>query len=377
MRVLHIVPTVARESGGPARSTQGLVTALRENGVEAWLLSMTPGEMPWLSGFDESAFLCADSCGYFAWKRVVRNAIEKLQPDLLHLHQIWTLDLHAAAVVARERKIPYIVAPRGSLEPWALKHKWLKKWIARILYQNRDLRLAAALHATASREAERFRELGFKNPIITSPNGVNVPQVLPPREHGCKRRALFMSRMVANKGVLELVEAWGRVRPKGWECELVYTTANEDERLCERRVRERIHALGLDNDFVFTGALSDEEKWKAYRRADLFVLPTYTENFGIVIAEALYAGLPVITTRGTPWREIDGTCGWWIDIGVEPLVQTLQRAVELSDDVRCKMGESGEKLIEASYMWKSAVMKIRDAYQEIVEPKGDSQGSTR
>ena len=372
MRVLHIVPTIARESGGPARSTQGLVTALRENGVEAWLLSMTPGEVPWLSGFDAATFLCADSRGYFAWKRVVRDAIEKLKPDLLHLHQIWTLDLHAASVVARESGIPYIIAPRGSLEPWALEHKWLKKWIARRLYQNRDLRQAAALHATASSEVDRFRELGFRNPIILSPNGVNVPHDLPPREHGSKRRALFLSRMVANKGILELVEAWGRVRPEGWECELVYTTANEDERLCERHVHERVSELGLNADFIFTGALSDEEKWNAYRRADLFVLPTYTENFGIVIAEALYAGLPVITTKGTPWCEIDGTCGWWIDIGIGPLEQALRRAVDMSDDERRRMGEEGSKRVEANYMWHSVALKLRDTYLEILSCDGCS-----
>ena len=366
MRVLHVTPTIAQGHGGPARSTQGLVTALRQNGVEAWLLSMTPGEHPWLPEFDASAFLCSDSRGFCAWKRVVRNAVEKIHPDLIHLHQIWTLDLHAAAVVARERQIPYIIAPRGALDPWPLKHKWLKKWIARRVYQDRDLRLAGALHATASREAERFRELGFQNPIITSPNGVNVPQDLPPREHGCKRRALFMSRMVANKGILELVEAWGRVRPRDWECELVYTTANEDERKCERRVRERVHALGLDDDFVFTGALSDNEKWKAYRRANLFVLPTYTENFGIVIAEALYAGLPVITTKGTPWREIEGLCGWWIDIGIRPLEKTLQRAVDLSDDERFALGEAGRRMVESRYMWKSVAVKLREAYAELL-----------
>ena len=106
MRVLHIVPTISRASGGPARSTQGLVAALREVGVDAWLLSMTPGERPWLTGFDCSAFLCADSQGYFAWKRVVRNVIDKIHPDLLHLHQIWTPDLHAATVVARACGIP-------------------------------------------------------------------------------------------------------------------------------------------------------------------------------------------------------------------------------------------------------------------------------
>ncbi len=370
MRVLHIVPTIARESGGPARSTQGLVTALRENGVEAWLLSMTPGEVPWLSGFDAATFLCAGSRGYFAWKRFVRGAIERIHPDILHLHQIWTLDLHAASVVARESRIPYIIAPRGSLEPWALEHKWLKKWIARRLYQDRDLRQAAALHATASSEAERFQELGFRNPIIVSPNGVNVPRDLPPREHGSKHRALFLSRMVANKGIFELVEAWGRVQPEGWECELVYTTANEDERLCERHVHERVSELGLNADFIFTGALSDEKKWNAYRRADLFVLPTYTENFGIVIAEALYAGLPVITTKGTPWHDIDGTCGWWVDLGIEPLAKVIRHAVDLPDAERCAMGEVGRKMIEANFMWNPVAINLRDVYQKMLGHDG-------
>ena len=368
MRVLHIVPTVARESGGPARSTQGLVAALRQNGVEAWLLSMTPGEEPWLSGFDASAFLSVDSRGYFAWKRVVRKAIEKLRPDLLHLHQIWTLDLHAAAVVAREMKIPYVLAPRGSLEPWALAQKALKKKIAMALYQRYDLNHAVALHATAEAEAKQFEALGLRAPIFLSVNAVNVPEYLPDwNQHADgKRRVLFLSRVHYKKGLLELVQAWGLARPRGWKVEIVGFDSDGYLEKCLNVARQ----LGVEEDFIYTGSLQDEAKWSAYRRADLFVLPSYSENFGIVVAEALYAGLPVITTKGTPWREIDGTCGWWVDLGIEPLAKAIRHAVDLSDAERCAMGAVGRKMIEANFMWKPVVMKLRDAYQKLLEHDG-------
>ena len=84
--------------------------------------------------------------------------------------------MHKVAVMCRKAGVPYVIAPRGMLEPWSLKQKWLKKRIARWLYQDRDLKLAAALHATAESEADQFRKLGFKNKIIVSPNGVNVPE---------------------------------------------------------------------------------------------------------------------------------------------------------------------------------------------------------
>ena len=305
------------------------------------------------------------------------------QFDLVHIHGIWSWKLHQVAVLCRKSGVPYVIAPRGMLEPWSPKQKWLKKRIARWLYQDRDLKLAEALHATAESEAGQFRKLGFKNRIIVSPNGVNVPEgdsdCLTRRERDCKetpdgnrtwtvefsnkkeltgmpttgeaatvevthlkspsthtilkmlyavngapRRALFVSRMHPKKGVLELVEAWARLKHSSnpnirtieqWSCELVYTMNSEEERAYEQRVKQRVHELGLDDQFVFTGALDDEKKWEAYGRADLFVLPTYSENFGIVVAEALWAGVPVITTKGTPWKDLeDHKCGWWIDL---------------------------------------------------------------
>ncbi len=308
------------------------------------------------------------------------------------------------------------------LEPWSLKTKWLKKRIARFLYQDRDLKKAAALHATAESEAEQFRRLGFRQPIIISPNGVDIPGEMPPRAHRAdgRKTILFLSRVHPKKGLLELIEAWGKVKGGGagdrgretkqrQSAEAVgsnqgprkQTNALMNSRTNElldwhveyagpdygghlHAVQKRIKELGVESDFTYLGDLNDLEKWSAYRRADIFVLPTYSENFGIVVAEALAAGVPVITTRGAPWSELEGTygdtvaasrrvkaecgrCGWWIDIGVEPLAEALKEAMRLSDEERRTMGENGRRLVEAKYTWPAIAEQMKAAYEHVLQ----------
>lgn len=349
-------------AGGPSRSVQGLAAGLNSLNVEAWLLTLRHGDNPWVEGV--TYFLNGESFDDVAFR---------VKPDIVHLHGIWNLELHRCAVICRRWGIPYVIAPRGMLEPWSLKQKWLKKRIARWLYQDRDLRYAAALHATAESEAEQLRKLGFTNPIIVSPNGVNVPKNFDRVEH-VGRRVLFVSRMHPKKGVMELVEAWHRLKLTthnsqltNWLCELVYTVGGGFEKEYETKVKARVNELGLQDQFVFTGALNDDEKWAAYARADLFVLPTYSENFGIVVAEALWAGVPVVTTKGTPWSELDEKhCGWWIDIGVEPLVDALKEAMSLDDAERRAMGVRGRKLVEEKYTWDAVVKAMVKGYEEVL-----------
>ena len=371
MKVLHVISGISKKSGGPSRSSQGLVVALCEAGVDAWIHSFD-GAVPWVKGVR----------GYRQGESLDAAALKEF--DIVHIHGVWDPRLHHVAKMCQVAKVPYVIAPRGMLEPWSLKQKWLKKRIVRFLYQDRDLKKAAALHATAESEAEQFWKLGFKNYCIVSPNGVNLPERELERRVGVgERRALFVSRMHQKKGVLELVESWARVKPESWCCELVYTVNSDEERAYEQKVKDRILALGMsyqdkegnihsptptqNSNFIFTGSLDDEKKWEAYARADLFVLPTYSENFGIVVAEALWAGVPVITTKGTPWKVLEeSNCGWWIDIGVEPLVVALQEAMSHSDEERAAMGARGRKLVEEKYTWKAVVNAMAKGYKEIL-----------
>ena len=364
MKTLHIIGGISRDSGGPSRSVQGLVAGLNAAGVETWLMTLNYGDEPWVDGV--TRFVNGGDFG---------EVVQRVEPDIVHLHGIWSMALHRCAVACRRLGIKYVIAPRGMLEPWSLQQKWLKKRIARFLYQDRDLKCAAALHATAESEAEQFRKLGFKNPIIVSPNGVNVPKNFEPRNtQNTRKRVLFVSRMHPKKGVMELVEAWGQVVSGGveewkrWEVELVYTVNGEFEKEYEAKVRARVKELRLEDRFIFTGALNDDEKWKAYARADVFVLPTFSENFGIVIAEALWAGVPVITTQGAPWHELEiNHCGWWIDIGTEALVGALKKAISLDDVTRRDMGMRGRQHVKEEYTWDAVVTNMINGYEGILQ----------
>ena len=378
MKSLHVILSLSRAAGGPSRSVQGLVAGLNAAGVETWLMTLNHGDEPWIEGVTR-----------FVNSGTFEEIIQRVEPDIVHLHGIWSMALHRCAVTCRRLGIKYVIAPRGMLEPWSLQQKRLKKRIARWLYQDRDLKCAAALHATAESEAEQFRKLGFKNPIIVSPNGVNVPsnpQFPVPRSPFpiAVRRVLFVSRMHPKKGVLELVEAWDKLSSvssvcsvvKDWCCELVYTVNGDFEREYEKKVKARVKELGLEDQFIFTGALNDDDKWEAYARADLFVLPTYSENFGIVVAEALWAGVPVITTKGTPWQELETwKCGKWIDLpeeGSNPsdwpmLVSSLDSIMLMSDDERREMGKHGRKLVEEKYTWDAVVKAMVKGYEAILK----------
>ena len=378
MKVIHVISGIGREGGGPSRSSQGLVAELCNAGIDAWIWPLN-GTKPWIPGARQAELSIGDD-----------SIVELKGFDLAHIHGIWDWRLHQVVVMCRKAGVPYVVAPRGMLEPWSLKQKWLKKRIARFLYQDRDLKFAAALHATAESEAEQFRRLGFKNPIIISPNGVNVPASLPtptPSTYTSNkaRRALFVSRMHPKKGVLELVESWARVKPEGWQCELVYTMNSEEERAYEQKVKDRILSLGMsyqdkdgnvhsptptqNSNFILTGPLDDDAKWQAYARADLFVLPTYSENFGIVVAEALWAGVPVITTKGTPWEElVDCKCGWWIDLPPkQSLDNALSSALNFPRNELVAMGKCGRALVERKYTWTAVCSMMINGYNDLLK----------
>ncbi len=248
------------------------------------------------------------------------------------------------------------------LEPWALRHHWLKKRVAWWLYQRRDLHRAAMLHATASSEAAQFRRLGLRQPIVVLPNGVDLPTTMPPRAVNPtgRRRALFLSRIHPKKGLIELVQAWSRLRPQGWEMVI----AGTDEGGHEAEVRRAVDAVGLRAEFVFPGAFSDEAKWALYRSAELFVLPTHSENFGVVVAEAMAAGLPVITTHGAPWALLEEQrCGWWIPDDAEGLQKALADALDRPPDHLAAMGSRGAAAVTECFRWDRIGSRMAQAYR--------------
>jgi glycosyltransferase involved in cell wall biosynthesis len=249
------------------------------------------------------------------------------------------------------------------LEPWSLKRSRIRKWFARRLHQDAILERAGCLRATSQMEADNIRTAGFKTPIAVVPNGVTLP-ARPDTEsrpgNRPVREALFISRLHPKKGLLNLIEAWKQVRPRDWKLTII----GPGESSYVDELRRAVAGAGLTDVIEIRGPVWGEERFRYYWAADLFVFPSFSENFAMVVAEALACEVPVITTKGLPWEDLERhRCGWWIDIGVEPLVKALRNATEISDPERQEMGRRGRKLIGKDYNWDSAAVKMTTVYR--------------
>jgi glycosyltransferase involved in cell wall biosynthesis len=295
-----------------------------------------------------------------ALEETLRNLLECDDCCLLHDHGLWLPLNHRVAKVAGALHVPRIVSTHGMLAPWSMGQRGWKKRVAWHLYQRCDLESADVLHATSTQEARHLREQGLRQPIAVIPNGVPLPEDHKPEpSSGAARTALFLSRIHPKKGLPMLLEAWAGVRPDSWR--LVIAGPSEDGHRVD--LEQQARRLGLGDAVSFPGPIPDDEKWQHYRDADLFVLPTHSENFGIVVAEALASGVPAITTKGAPWRELETRgCGWWTEIGTEPLAQALREAVARSDEERRAMGRRGRALVEERYSWERVAEEMRAVY---------------
>lgn len=358
MRVFLSVASFRPAYGGPARSVSRLAEALADDGVEvaAWAPDGSAANTPFLRARDHLRILTGSpedalaSCG---------------EVNIIHDNGIWLPHNHRLAVVARRRGIARVVSTRGMLEPWARAHKSWKKRVAWLLYQKRDLWTAAAVHATAEAEAVSLRRLGLPVPLAVVPNGVDpVPRRVGEAVPGT---ALFLGRLHPVKGLPLLVEAWQRVRPAGWRLRVV----GPDEGSHRAELEALVAAAGLAGVWTFEGELVGAAKTAALATASLLILPTHTENFGMVVAEALVHGIPVITTKGAPWERLPSErCGWWTEISAEGLATALSEATRLGPDELAVMGERGRRWMERDFCWKTIASDVRSMYARALGQRG-------
>lgn len=383
---LSVVQTVASLDsvhGGVSRVVPELADALCERGCHVSIVAVNDtarSSTPVLPG--RAIFRGAPAlsvANHRLWSPKFTDQIAKSfvprMPRILHDNGLWGYTNYMAARFAVRQRIPLIISPHGMLEPWALQAKRIRKRMALAVFQRNVLNSAAMLMVTAPSEFESVRRAGLRQPVAIVPLGVSMPTT--PARHAPNarmRRILFLSRVHPKKGLLALIEAWHRVRRPGWQ--IVIAGPDEDGHLAQ--VRKLIERLGLAEQFEFHDEVAGDAKRELYESADAFALPTYSENFGIVVAEAMSYGLPVLTTRGTPWSVLESiNAGWWVEPGVDGLAEGLRRLLATTAGQRAVMGRAGRAYVAENLGWPLAGKMTYEAYAWVLQLCPDKPAHVR
>ena len=357
MRVFLAATSLSPRYGGPAVSVSALALALCGAGADVGLWTQDG------SVLTTELLSRPGPTGLTRLSGSAPEALDQFSPDILHDNGLWLRHNHRLASLASRHGLARLVSTRGMLEPWARSHKKWKKDLAWAFYQRRDLKRANAIHATATTEAQNLARFELGVPVHTIPNGVDVPELAVRGPGGSQRIALFLGRLYPVKGLPLLIKAWNRVRPKGWRLVL----AGPDEAGHQGELEALIRSTGLTGTISFAGPLTGAAKSKCLADAALFILPSYSESFGMAVAEALAHGLPVLTTSGTPWPMLSQRgCGWTVDATVDGIEEGLRQATSLDSNTLEAMGAKGRAWVASEFGWESVAKQFLAVYREVL-----------
>lgn len=371
MKILHYIPSVGKSSGGVGAYMQLLA---RDLGRLCELHVLTHKENDELAL--ENCQLHYIPNKFFPWDNCRKDFVailRQLKPDIVHTNSCWTPVSAMVAVWAKKEDYPVFYTPHGMLEPYAIqRHYWTKKLPAILLFQKKGISVADIVHATAGTEKENLLKLGWNKNIYVVPNCVQIDKISQKSSWCRTKNILFLSRVHPKKGVNFLIEAVAQLKENlaGYKV----TIAGFGEESYISSLKELAAEKGVLEMFHFIGPVFDDKKWDLYKQADLFVLPTYSENFGIVVPEALASGTPVITTLGTPWQELNSKhCGWCVDVGTLPLVGALREFVLCSETELKTMGRNGRNLVEEKYTSEAVASQFMKMYHYFITNESKSK----
>jgi len=301
--------------------------------------------------------------------------------DVLHSHGVWQMNTVYPGWVARDHDIPLVCSPRGMLSQWSMTNGSRAKRVFWPLVQRPSLRNVACFHATAESEYAEIRALGFSQPVALIPNGIDIVNSgLPKPRRENERTLLFLGRLHPKKGLDLLLNSWQRLHARhlGWRLVVVgsdvdfYGKSGYLDQLQTQSRQLRLERIS------FVGELLGDAKFQAYKDAELFILPTYSENFGLTVAESLAAGTPAIVTKGAPWMGlIDRSAGWWVDADVGAITAALDEALSRDSSDLAHMGCNGRAWMLEEFSWQSVAIRMREVYEWLALPNAPTPSFVR
>lgn len=361
MKIIHYIPSIDQTSGGTTAYMQLLS---KELGKLTELHIVThPGNHPVEMKNCQVHYIKPSI--WKGMKQEWQKLLTTIQPDIVHINCCWMPGCAFVQQWAQTLGYKIVLTPHGMLEPWIIqRHYWRKKLPALLLYQKRAIIKANVLHATAESEKENLLKLGYNSNIEVIANGIDIDNISLKKSWKRNKQILFLSRIHVKKGIEFLIDAIAALK----DILIGYTIliAGEGEENYINKLKQKVQLLELEDLIVFCGGIYGDNKWELFKQADLFILPTYSENFGIVVAESLASGTPVITTQGTPWQELTSMhCGWWTEIGIQPIVDAIKDFLQLTEKDLEKMGRNGRNLIETKYSAKKMAEDMFSLYKKI------------
>lgn len=318
------------------------------------------------------------SCGpkSYGYAPALGSALDQLQPDVTHVHGLWTYTSRAANQWTKRRHRPYMISIHGMLDQWALKHSAWKKKLAGLIFQNAALRHAHCLHVNTLTELECVRAYGLENPVCVIPNGVDLPDSgavdLPPWHHEIpseKKVLLYIGRIHPKKGLPSLLQAWAQARDRGhasstdWELAIAGWDQNDHTSFLRRQVKE----LNISNSVHFLGSQFGKAKEAAFRAASAFVLPSLSEGLPMAGLEALAYQLPLLITPECNLPETFSTASAIrIDPSPESIVRGLEQLFSLTTEERLQMGDNGHSLVRERFAWRKVARDMCTAYEWVL-----------
>lgn len=376
MKILHVVPSYypATAFGGPIHSTYGLCNALaRQNDISIEVLTTDTAGNAAHETLDLSAMRATSFPGYtvdfqhkWVGTAIAPGILAKLPrlvawADVVHVTAVYSFPTIPALTACRIAGKPLVWSPRGALQRWehtrkvALKQKW--EWACAMILRGHP----HTIHVTSANEAKATHTQIPDSPIVEIPNGVDVPENLAPRswQPDGRTRILFLGRLDPIKGLENLIDAIALAK-----------TSNLDVSLCGsgdaayvQSITRRIHEKGLSSKIKLVGFVEGAAKTRAFEEADICVLPSFSENFGMTVAEALSHGVPVIASRGTPWQELPAhDAGTWVANDPDSLARAMD---EMAQKNLAAMGQRGRAWMQESFDWNAVARRMADVYRKL------------